>query len=98
MFSHDTPSKQILQVLRDGKLGPHGQLQQIWQPDQRLVGRRTTGPCTGRPAESRSASEDVGTNVEPFGLPAAQLPSKPSDLASQATNSNSQQMQVGLYC
>ena len=88
---------QILQVLRDEKLGPRGLRSKFGNPisgsqaeDNGAVHRKTS---TG----GSSASEDVGTDVEPIGLPAAQLPGKPSDLASQATNSNSQQMQVGLY-
>ena len=49
-------------------------------------------------AGGRSASKNVGTALRTDELPAAWLPSKPRDLGSQATDSNSQQMQVSLLC
>lgn len=85
-------------MLREEKLGPRERRSKFGNPISGSQAENNRAIHRKASAEGRSTSKDVGTGFEPFGLPAAQLPRKPSDLASQATNSNSQQMQVSLCC
>ena len=93
-----TPSKHVQQVLADGKLGPRDLLIPDLATQSAACRRKSETSVQADICRRQVASDNVGTDVRLLNLPASQLPSKPSDLGSQATHSNSQQMQVSLLC